>query len=81
MALNNSEIKEIEVVVRKEIKNFMNSNTVKQFEERMLEKIQQEIKKGKLENEIKDLTIKMFREFYNFMWTNKNQWEIKLKNA
>lgn len=81
MALTNSEIKEIETVIRKEIKNFMQSNTIKQFEEKMFDKIQKEIKKGKLEEEIKELTIRMFKEMYHFMWTNKSHWETKLKNA
>ena len=31
MALTSSESKEIEVMIRKEIKSFMNNNTIKQF--------------------------------------------------
>ena len=31
MALTSSEVKEIEVMIRKEIKSFMNNNTVKDF--------------------------------------------------
>lgn len=81
MALTNSEIKEIESVIRKEIKNFMQSNTVKQFEDKMFDKIQKEIKKGKLEEEIKELTTRMFKEMYHFMWSNRAHWEPKLKNA
>ena len=81
MALTNSEIKEIEVLVRKEIKNFMQNNTVKQFEDKLMDKIQKEIKRGKLEGDIKDITLRMFREFYQFMWTNRGYWEPRLKNA
>jgi hypothetical protein len=81
MALTNKETKEIEVVVRKEIKNFMNSNTVKQFEDKLMEKIGKEIKKGKLEGDIKDISLRMFREFYQFMWMNRSYWEPRLKNA
>ena len=81
MALTNKETKEIEVVVRKEIKNFMNSNTVKQFEDKLMEKIGKEIKKGKLEGDIKDISLRMFREFYQFMWINRSYWEPRLKNA
>lgn len=81
MALTNSEIKEIEVVVRKEIKTFMQNNTLKQFEDKMLDKIQKEIKRGKLEGDIKDITLRMFREFYQFMWMNRSYWEPRLKNA
>lgn len=81
MSLTSSDIKEIETVVRKEIKNFMETNTVKQFEDKLMDKIQKDIKRGKLEGEVKDITLKMFREFYQFMWMNRSYWEPKLKNA
>ncbi len=34
MALSQSEKKEIETIVKKEIKDFLNSNTLKQFEDK-----------------------------------------------
>lgn len=81
MALTNSEQKEIEVMIRKEIKSFMSHNTIKQFEEHLMDRIQSEIKRGKLEGEVKDITLRMFREFYQFMWVNRSYWEPRLKNA
>jgi hypothetical protein len=81
MALTNSEMKEIEVVIRKEIRTFMDNNTIKQFEDKLMDKIQKEMKKGKLEGEIKEITLRMFREFYQFMWMNRSYWEPRLKNA
>jgi hypothetical protein len=81
MSLNSSEKREIENIVRKEIKSFMCNNTIKQFEDKFMDKIQKEIKRGRLEGEIKDITQRMFREFYQFMWNSRNQWEQKLKNA
>lgn len=81
MALSNSDIKEIEVLIRKEIKQFLDSQTLKQFEDKFMDKIAKEIKRGKLEGEIKDITLRMFREFYQFMWMNRSYWEPKLKNA
>jgi hypothetical protein len=81
MALTNSEMKEIEVMIRKEIRSFMDNNTVKQFEDKLMDKIQKEIKRGKLEGEIKEITLRMFREFYQFMWMNRSYWEPRLKNA
>ena len=81
MALTNSEVKEIEVMIRKEIRNFMETNTVRQFEDKLMDKIQKEIKRGKLEGDIKDITLRMFREFYQFMWMNRSYWEPRLKNA
>jgi len=81
MALTSSEVKEIEVLIRKEIKSFMNNNTVKQFEDKLMDRISREIKRGKLEGDVKDVTIRVFREFYNFMWMQRGYWEPRLKNA
>jgi hypothetical protein len=81
MALTSSEVKEIEVLVRKEIRNFMDNNTVKQFEDKLVDRIGKEIKRGTLEGDIKDITLRMFREFYQFMWMNRSYWEPRLKNA
>jgi len=81
MALTSSETKEIEVLIRKEIKAFMNNNTIKQFEDQLMDRIAKEIKRGKLEGNIKDITLRMFREFYQFMWMNRSYWEPRLKNA
>lgn len=81
MALTSSEVKEIEVMIRKEIKNFMGNSTMKQYEDKFLERIAKEIKRGKLEGDIKDITLRMFREFYQFMWMNRSYWEPRLKNA
>ena len=81
MALTSSEQKEIEIMIRKEIKSFMENNTIKQFEDKLMDKISKEIKKGKLEDDVKDITLKMFREFDQFMWINRSYWEPRLKNA
>lgn len=81
MALTDSDKREIEVMIRKEIKTFLDSNTMKQFEDKIIDKISKEIKKGKLEGDVKDITIRVFREFYNFMWIQRGYWEPRLKNA
>jgi len=81
MALTATEKKEIEILVRKEIKDFLGSNTVKQLEDKLLDMVAKEIKRGKLEGDIKDITIRVFREFYQFMWTQRSYWEPRLKNA
>ena len=81
MALSAADKKEIETLVRKEIKDFIGTNTVKQFEDKLMDRISREIKRGKLEGDVKDITLRMFREFYQFMWTNRNYWEPRLKNA
>ena len=81
MALTSTEQKEIEVMIRKEIRSFMDNNTIKQFEDKLLDRISREIKRGKLEGDVKDITLRMFREFYHFMWMNRSYWEPRLKNA
>jgi hypothetical protein len=81
MAFTSTEKNEIEVMIRKEIRNFMDNNTIKQFEDKLLDRISREIKRGKLEGDVKDITLRMFREFYHFMWMNRSYWEPRLKNA
>jgi hypothetical protein len=81
MALTTTDKKEIETMIRKEIRDFMGNSTLKQFEDKLLDRIGREIKRGKLESDVKDITLRMFREFYQFMWMNRSYWEPRLKNA
>lgn len=81
MALTDTEKREIEIIIRKEIKDFLGQNTIKQFEDKLIDTIAKEIKRGKLETDVKDIVIRVFREFYNVMWTNRGYWEPRLKNA
>lgn len=81
MALSDSDKKQIEVMIRKEIKDFIGSNTMRQYEEKILELVSKEIRRGKLEGDTKDVVIKVFREFYNFMWSQRGYWEPRLRNA
>jgi hypothetical protein len=59
----------------------MGSPNLQQYENKLIDTISKEIKRGKLEGDIKDITLRMFREFYQFMWMNRSYWEPKLKNA
>jgi hypothetical protein len=81
MALTATEKNEIEVMIRKEIKTFFGSQTMQQYENKLIDTISKEIKRGKLEGDVKDITIRMFREFYQFMWTNRSYWEPRLRSA
>ena len=81
MALTATEKKEIEVMIRKEIKDFIGSNTMKQYEDKLLTILSREISRGKVQGDVKDVVIRVFREFYNFMWTQRGYWEPRLKNA
>lgn len=80
MALSSSEKKEIETLIKKEIKDFFGSNTVKQYEDKFIEKIQKEIKTGNVRKDINDIIAKAFTEFYYTLWSRKSQWESDIKN-
>ena len=81
MALTSTDKNEIEIMIRKEIRSFMDNNTLKQFEEKLMDRISKEIKRGTLQGDVKDITLRMFREFYQFMWMNRSYWEPRLRNA
>jgi hypothetical protein len=81
MSLTTTDKKEIETLVRKEIKDFFGSNTMQQYENKLIDAISKELKRGKLEGDVKDIALRMFREFYQFMWMNRSYWEPRLKNA
>jgi len=57
MALSSSEKKEIETLIRKEIK------------------------RGKLEGDVKELIVRSMSEFYQFLWTQRGTWEGRVRRA
>ena len=81
MALSNTDKKEIEVIVRKEIKDFLNSNTIRQFENRIVDMIRDEISRGKLQGDVNEIVTKVMKEFYKIMWTRRSFWEPSLKSV
>jgi hypothetical protein len=80
MALSNSDKKEIESIVRKEIKGFLNAPSVKKFEDSIIEKIKKDMDKGKLRGDINEYIRKAFVEFYYFLWSKRSTWENSIKN-
>jgi predicted metal-dependent phosphotriesterase family hydrolase len=81
MALTQTEKKEIETIARKEIKDFLQANTMNQFEDKLIDMMVKEIKRGKPGTEIRDIVVKIFSEFYQFMWIQRSYWEPRLKNV
>jgi hypothetical protein len=79
MALTNTDITEIEKIVRKEIKSFLDSNTLKQLEGKMIELLLKDIKRGKSEKEIKNMISNAMMDFYEYLWFNKSTWMDKIK--
>ena len=81
MALSASDKKEIEVLIRKDIKDFFDSSTSKQFENKLMDKINQEIKKGKLKSNVKEIVLKSFQEYFTVMYQQRGFWEQKFRNV
>lgn len=81
MALSNSDKREIEVLIRKEIKNFLNANTIKQFENKIVDTIRDEIRRGKIQGDVNEIVTKVMKEFYKIMWTQRSFWEPSLKRV
>ena len=81
MALSVTDKKKIKTMIRKEIKTFLDSNTLNQFENKMIEMIKKKIKRGKIQGDINEIVVKIMREFYNIMWTKRGFWEPQLKNV
>jgi len=81
MALSSTEKREIETLIKKEIKEFLNSNSLRQFEDKLVDEISKEIKRGKLEGDIKDLIVRSMSEFYQFLWTQRATWEGRVRRS
>jgi len=47
----------------------------------MIQTIQKEIQRGKLQGDVNDIVVKIMREFYKIMWTRRSFWEPTLKSV
>jgi hypothetical protein len=81
MALSKTDKTEIEVLVRKEIKDFLNASTVRQFENKIVDTIRDEVKRGKIQGDINELITNVMKEFYKIMWTRRSFWEPSLRSV
>jgi hypothetical protein len=79
MAFNQSEKTEIEKIVKKEVKDFLDSNTLKQFENRLIDIISTEVKKGGINKDIKLIVTKSLQDFYEYLFSTRNIWGDRLK--
>lgn len=78
--MTDTEKKQIETIVRKEIKDFLGATTTEKFEKIIIDKLRNEIKKGNLRGDINDVIVKLFHEFYYMLWTGRTHWEGRLKS-
>lgn len=81
MPITSSDKKEIEVLIRKEIKDFFDSSSAKQFEKKLLDKISNDLQKGGLKKDVKDIIIKSFQEYFAVMYQQRGFWEQKFRSV
>lgn len=79
MALTSTEKEQIEKMIRKEIKDFMDTNTVKQFENKLIDMLKKEIKNGKLQKDVRAVVGDVMVDFYRLMWTRRAFWEPDIR--
>ena len=78
MALSNQDKNEIEKIVKKEIKQFMDSTQAHKI---VVKTIQDELGTRKIDDKIVDLSTKVVVELFKTLWQRKGFWEGALKNV
>lgn len=78
MALTNSDIKEIEKISRKEMKDFLETT---QAHNVVIKLIQKEIGTKNIDDKIVDLSTKVVVELFKTLWQRKSFWETSLKSV
>ncbi len=78
MALTNQDKNEIEKIVKKEIKQFMDSTQAHRI---VVKTIQDELGTRKIDDKIVDLSTKVVVELFKTLWQRKGFWESALKSV
>jgi hypothetical protein len=78
MALTDSDKNQIENIVRKEIKSFMDSTQAHTI---VIKAIQDELGTKKIDDKIVDLSTKVVVELFKTLWQRKSFWESALKSV
>ena len=78
MALTNSDIKEIEKIAKKEMKDFLESTQAHNI---VMKMIQKELGTKKIDDKIVDLSTKVVVELFKTLWQRKGFWESAIKNV
>lgn len=78
MALTNADIKEIERISRKEMKDFLETTQAHNIVVKM---IQKELGTRDIDNKIVDLSTKVVVELFKTLWQRKSFWESSLKTV
>jgi hypothetical protein len=78
MALSNDDKKDIEKIVKKEIKDFMDTTKAHEI---VVKIIQKELGTKKIDEKIVDLSTKVVVELFKTLWQRKSFWESPLKGV
>lgn len=78
MALTGEDKKEIERIVKKEVKDFMDSTKASDI---VIKIIQKELGTKKIDEKIVDLSTKVVVELFKTLWQRKSFWESPLKSV
>ena len=76
MALTNTDVKEIEKIARKEMKDFLETTQAHTI---VMKIIQKEIGARSVDERIVDLSSKVVVELFKTLWQRKSFWEQPLK--
>jgi hypothetical protein len=78
MALTNEDKKEIERIVKKEVKDFLDTTKAHDV---VIKVIQKELGTKKIDDKIVDLSTKVVVELFKNLWQRKGFWESAIKNV
>lgn len=78
MSFTNQDKKEIEKIVQKEIKSFLDTTQAHNI---VVKIIQNELGTKKIDDKIVDLSTKVVVELFKTLWQRKSSWESALKNV
>lgn len=78
MALTNEDKKEIEKIVKKEVKDFLDTTKAHDI---VIKVIQKELGTKKIDDKIVDLSTKVVVELFKTLWQRKGFWESALKTV
>jgi GTP-binding protein EngB required for normal cell division len=78
MALSSEDKKEVEKIVKKEVKDFLDTTKAHDI---VVKIIQKELGTKKIDDKIVDLATKVVIELYKVLWTRNNFWVSALKNV
>ena len=78
MSLTTTDKKEIESIVKKEIKDFLNST---QAHKTVVDMVKKEMGTRDINQKVVDLSTKVVVELFKQLWQRKSFWEGPLKNV